>query len=62
MALGTSRDGTIWVTEEWDSKEFHEASLKTPRVMDAIAKGRPLVTNFGVKVETIVVSVVRSPA
>ena len=32
------------------------------KVMDAIARGRPLVTNFGTKVETIVVSAVRSPA
>ena len=62
VALDTSRDDMIWVTEVWESKELHEASLKTPKVMDAIAKGRPLVTNFGVKVETIVVSAVRSPA
>ena len=52
----------IWVTEVWESKELHEASLKTPKVIDAIARGRPLVTNFGTKVETIVVSAVRSPA
>lgn len=61
VALDTSRDDMIWVTEVWDSKELHEASLKTPKVMDAIARGRPLVTNFGTKVETIVVSAVRSP-
>ena len=62
VALDTSREDMIWVTEVWESKELHEASLKTPKVMDAIAKVRPLVTNIGVKVETIVVSAVRSPA
>ena len=62
VALDTSRDDMIWVTEVWDSKELHEASLKTPKVIDAITRGRPLVTNFGTKVETIVVSAVRAPA
>ena len=62
VALDASRADMIWVTEVWESKELHETSLKTPKVMEAIAKGRPLVTNFGVKVETIVVSAVRSPA
>lgn len=61
VAMDSSRDDMIWVTEIWDSKELHEASHKTPKVMDAIARGRPLVTNFGVKVETVVVSAVRSP-
>ena len=41
VALDTSRDDMIWVTEVWESKELHEASLKTPKVMDAIARGRP---------------------
>ena len=36
VALDTSRDHMIWVTEVWESKELHEASLKTPKVMDAI--------------------------
>jgi quinol monooxygenase YgiN len=60
VALDTSRDDMIWVTEVWESKDLHEASLKKPKVMDAIAKGRPLMTNFGV-VETVLVSAVRSP-
>ncbi len=60
VALDTSRDDMIWVTEVWDSKQAHEASLKTPKVMEAIEKGRALVASFGVKVETVVVSAVRS--
>ena len=38
---------TVWVTEVWDSEESHKASLQTPRVNDAIAKGKPLVADIG---------------
>jgi quinol monooxygenase YgiN len=37
----------IWITEVWDSKESHAASLQLPAVRAAIAKGRPLIANFG---------------
>ena len=37
----------IWITEVWDSKENHEASLKLPAVQAAIAKGRPMIAGFG---------------
>jgi quinol monooxygenase YgiN len=37
----------IWITEVWDSKESHSASLQLPAVRQAIAKGRPLIANFG---------------
>ena len=36
----------IWITEAWDSKASHEASLALPAVKDAIAKGRPLIASF----------------
>lgn len=42
----------IWITEVWDSKESHAASLNLPQVKDAIAKGRPLIKNFDVYHET----------
>lgn len=42
----------IWITEVWDSKESHAASLKLPSVQAAIAKGRPLFAGFGVRYET----------
>jgi len=42
----------IWITEVWDSKDSHAASLKLPAVKDAIAKGRPLIKNFDVYHET----------
>ena len=36
----------IWITEAWESKESHSASLSLPSVKAAIAKGRPLIAGF----------------
>lgn len=36
----------IWITEVWDSKASHEASLSLPAVRAAIARGRPLIAGF----------------
>ena len=38
---------SIWVTEVWDSKESHQASLSLPAVKAAIEKARPLIAGFG---------------
>ena len=43
----------LWVTEVWDSRESHRASLALPSVQAAIAKGRPLIAGFGNRVETV---------
>jgi quinol monooxygenase YgiN len=37
----------IWITEVWDSKASHDASLSLSPVRDAIARGRPLIASFG---------------
>src|SRR5215475_7029689 len=42
----------IWITEVWDSKESHAASLKLPAVQAAIAKGRPMIAGFSDSHET----------
>lgn len=42
----------IWITEVWDRKEQHEASLKLPSVQDAIARARPIIAGFGHRFET----------
>jgi quinol monooxygenase YgiN len=36
----------IWITEVWESRAHHEASLSLPGVQQAIAKGRPLISAF----------------
>jgi len=41
----------IWVTEVWDSKESHKASLKLPSVQEAMNKGRPLISEFNEQIE-----------
>lgn len=40
-----SEDG-IWITEVWDSKESHAASLQLPHVQATIARAKPLVAGF----------------
>jgi quinol monooxygenase YgiN len=42
----------IWITEAWDSKEHHDASLKLPQVQAAIAKARALIAGFDSSAET----------
>ena len=42
----------IWVTEVWESRAQHLASLALPSVQRAIAKGRPLIAAFGERFET----------
>ncbi len=42
----------LWVTEVWDSKASHQASLSLPAVQQAIARGRPLIAGFGERFET----------
>lgn len=47
ISKDAEEETVIWVTEVWDSKESHEASLSLPAVQDAIKKGRPLIAEFG---------------
>jgi quinol monooxygenase YgiN len=47
VAKDPSDPNALWITEVWDSKESHEASLKLPAVQAAIAKGRPMIAGFG---------------
>ena len=42
----------IWITEVWDSKESHGASLSLPAVKHAIGRARPLIAGFDSHVVT----------
>ena len=42
----------IYVTEAWESRDAHAASLKLPSVQAAIAKCRPLIAGFETIAET----------
>ncbi len=43
----------IWITEAWESKEAHAASLSLPSVRAAIARGRPLIAGMAAVAETV---------
>jgi quinol monooxygenase YgiN len=43
----------LWITEVWETKEMHMASLSLPSVTDAIAKGRPLIAGMDSVAETL---------
>jgi quinol monooxygenase YgiN len=43
---------SIWITEVWDSKESHAASLQLPAVREAIKRGRPMIASFGEQIVT----------
>ena len=47
VATDPADANAIWITEAWDSKASHDASLSLPAVRAAIAKGRPLIASFG---------------
>ena len=52
VAKDSSDENAIWITEAWDSKASHDASLSLPEVKQAIAKGRPLIAGFSNGVTT----------
>jgi len=53
VAKDASDPDAIWITEVWDSKASHDASLALPSVKDAITKGRPLIAGFSNQTVTI---------
>jgi quinol monooxygenase YgiN len=52
VAKDVTDTNAIWITEVWDTKESHDASLSLPAVREAIAKARPLIAGFGDSVTT----------
>ncbi|MBL8644625.1 MAG: antibiotic biosynthesis monooxygenase [Rhodospirillaceae bacterium] len=47
VAKDAADPNAIWVTEVWDSKASHDASLSLPAVREAITKGRPMIAGMG---------------
>jgi len=52
VANDSEDSDALWISEVWESKEAHEASLSLPSVREAISKGRPLIAGFGERFET----------
>ena len=42
----------LWVTEVWDNRDSHAASLSLPSVQAAIREGRPMISGFSDRTET----------
>jgi quinol monooxygenase YgiN len=43
----------LWITEVWETRDAHRASLQLPSVQAAIARGRPLIAGFDSHHETV---------
>lgn len=52
VARDPSDANALWISEVWDCRESHAASLTLPSVQQAIARGRPLIAGFGERFET----------
>jgi quinol monooxygenase YgiN len=44
VSVSYDEPDTIWVTEVWDSKEHHDASLQLPETRAAIGTAMPMLT------------------
>lgn len=56
IALDAANPDALWITEVWDSKDSHAASLKLPVVREAIAMARPIIASFPQHFETVPVA------
>ena len=52
IAKDLSEENALGITEVWEDKESHAASLSLDSVQKAIAKGKPLIAGFGERFET----------
>jgi quinol monooxygenase YgiN len=46
VAQDSADENGIWITEVWDSKDSHDASLALPEVKKTIAAARPMIAGF----------------
>jgi quinol monooxygenase YgiN len=53
VAQDPTNADAIWITEVWDSRASHTASLSLPAVKDAISRARPLIAGFDKQIETV---------
>jgi quinol monooxygenase YgiN len=53
VAKDTKDANAIWITEVWDSRTSHDASLSLPAVKGAISNNIPLIVGFDSSVVTV---------
>lgn len=51
VSKATDDDHAIWVTEVWQSKDAHQASLQQTAIQELIAAARPLMAGMGERIE-----------
>jgi quinol monooxygenase YgiN len=52
VARDSKDENAIWISEVWDSKESHAASLQIPEVRAVIARAMPIIAGFAEQFET----------
>lgn len=52
VAKDSIEANSVWITEVWEGRDKHIASLELPSVVDAIGEGRSLIAGFGERFET----------
>lgn len=52
IARDADDEAALWISEVWERKEAHEASLSLPSVQKAIASGRSMIAEMGERIET----------
>lgn len=52
IAKDPSDPDALWITEAWESAQWHRDSLALPAVREAIARGRPLIAHIDQRIET----------
>ena len=53
ISKDVENEDRLWITEVWDSKESHSESLSLASVQTAITQGKPLISGFGQRFETL---------
>jgi quinol monooxygenase YgiN len=53
VAEDPADENALWITEVWDSRDSHQASLSLAAVQRAIEIARPHITGFGERFETV---------
>jgi len=54
VASDPQHPDALWITEVWDTRESHAASLQLPEVRAAIAKAKPIIAGSDNRTETSV--------
>ncbi len=52
VACDVDNPDAVWISEVWESRDAHAASLSLPSVREAISRARPMIAGFGERFET----------